>query len=130
MATIMTESIITVPNEANEIIFCFPTSATKSETFTFGLSDTADGFFVLADASGAMPGNYTISFAKGVYPPARTPKSFTFSDGTVIAFPVESGHIEDKNSKASFTVVSEDSGDLSNSGIKLALIKKRYVTNN
>lgn len=129
MATTLIENIVSIPNAANRVLQTTPVSTTTSETFTFQLNNSKDDFYIIIDSIDANPIQYTLTFQKGISPAAMAIEPFTFTDGAINFFPMESGFIEGKNAEVNFTITAV-SGTLATSGLKLALVKKRFVTNN
>lgn len=130
MATKIYENIISMPSRKNPVIFTLPESATSSETFTFDLNDSADDIYLIADASNSAPGNHILSLIKGDFETAKTPLPVTVSDGEVVFIPIESGIVQKKDGSAMLTLATTISGGLANTGIKLAIVKRRFVINN
>lgn len=129
MATALTENIISKPNTGNEVIYSFPESSTATEIFSFKQNDSSDDLYIIVDASASSPGSYTLSFTKGDSPLAKTPSPLTISDGIVCFIPIESGLVEKKDGTSAFTVTTTITGGLVNTGLKIAVVKKRIVTN-
>ncbi|HAN21973.1 MAG: hypothetical protein A2Y15_05645 [Clostridiales bacterium GWF2_36_10] len=130
MATILTENILSTPNSGSNVNFTNPESLTNTETFSFIFNDSNDDFYIIADASASAPGNYTITFAKGDFPSAKAPAVINFTDSQVYFIMIESGMIGKDSGIATFTLTTTITGGLANTGIKLAVVKKRFVKNN
>lgn len=129
MAVALQETIITKNFDAKNVQYAAPTSTTNTDTFTFALNNSSDDILLVIDTLKAAPGVFTIRFDKGDYPSSKTPDPFEVYDGLLCVISIESGMIEKKDSTAAFTVTFSNS-NISNSGLKLGLIKKRFVTNN
>jgi hypothetical protein len=129
MATNLIDNILKVPYSANPVVYTTPTSVTASETFTFSLNNSDDNIYIVADASQASPGNFTLTFQKGDYVSAKAPPQIQIQDGGIVFIPIESGMIEKNDTTAAITITTTVSGGLVNSGLKLGVIKKRFVTN-
>lgn len=130
MATTLTDSFIKHINVGSMVDYNCPTSATTTETFSFALNNSNDDIFLVIDASNATPGDYSFRLEKGNYPNAKTPSATTFSDGYVLFVPIESGMIEKKDGCALFTLTTNVSNGLCSTGLKIGVIKKKFVTNN
>ncbi len=128
MAVALRDTFIDKNFNAITVDFVSPASSTSSETFTFSLNNSNDDILIVVDATMASPGNYTVSFDRGSYSSAKTPAQIIIQDGFMKLIAVESGVIEKKNATAAFTVTSA-SGAINGTGIKIALLKRRFVTN-
>ncbi|HOJ47663.1 MAG TPA: hypothetical protein PLD48_02180 [Bacillota bacterium] len=129
MAVALQDTIITKIFNAVDLNYSTAASSTSSETFTFSLNNSNDDILLVIDASKAVPATYTVTFNKGDYPTAKTPGPVTVYDGFISVIAIESAMIEKKNATASITVTSSIS-NIGASGIRIAVIKKRFVTNN
>jgi len=128
MSTQTIDNILTGVFSQKYIDFTYPESTTKTEIFSLGLSNSNDDIFIVFDASLSSPDNYMLEFNKGDFSVAQTPESISFSDGSFIIIPIESGMIKKHAKNATFKITASVS-NLINSGLRLAVIKKRFVTN-
>ncbi|PKM62395.1 MAG: hypothetical protein CVU97_05630 [Firmicutes bacterium HGW-Firmicutes-21] len=128
MATNLIDNILTAPYSGNPVVYTIPTSVTATESFGLKLNNSNDNIFIVADASHSSPGSYTLTFNKGDFISAKAPAPINFADGSIVFIPIESGMIEKKNATATFTVTTTISGGLVNTGFRLGVIKKRFVT--
>ena len=129
MPTALKDTIINKKLDAKSVEFVMPTAAASSDTLTFTLSNSNDDILLMIDATQATPGTYTINFDKGGYPSSKAPAQVVVQDGFLKIISIESGMIEKKNSTAAFTVTAS-SGSINITGIRFAVIKNRFVTNN
>lgn len=129
MAITLRDTIVTKNFNGTTVDFIMPTSTTNTETVTFSLNNSDDNILIVADASMASPGNYTITFEKGSYPSAKAPAQIVVQDGISKVIAIDSSMIEKKNSTATFSVNSSN-GPINVTGIRFAIIKRRFVTNN
>ena len=129
MATKLTENYITSKFNINEIVFTDPTSETTTNDFEIDNIDS-DSIFILINALSCPSGNVNMIYTSGTTVLGSKFGLFTIPSGTFGMIKIETGPISNPQGVINIKLTTSFSTPMNSSGLKVALVKEKYVKNN